>query len=249
MKIDPEMPPVSPKSSVKRDFEEEMSRLKTQLAKLPPEQKLPDLPLQEEALEEVTDYIKDLGLKVPSMPPTVVGIGGEFVDPAKLKEGRAGMHREQHVVAFLYRYPDKILRTLVVYPSDGIDIRTLALAIITGRVADVPDTFVQTEVVSSQEFFRICAYDVSKLIDLGALELFQQAFKRQIHQEMDTKQQELGRLTRSVAKLMEDREHLVSELAIVKESETRYYNSSHRWRLVSAILVALTVLLKVIGIL
>lgn len=248
MNIDPENPEIPSHKPRKpeRNFEQLLQALRPQLEKLPEEQRLLPLPPSEEVLTEVQEYVKSLGLSVPPMPPPMIGLGGEFLDPLGLKEGRVGLLREVRVLAFLRRYSDKSLRTVVIHVRDGVDARKLGLAIIWGQVADVPEHIAQTEIRPVADFFNICACDLHRLIEISALERFQLDYQRQQEAEMAMirqgqtiaeKQATALRATQHELKQQREEQHRL----MIRES-----NRAEVWKVVAfvAVVVAGIALLK-----
>jgi hypothetical protein len=229
----PEIPKHTPQKPAGRSFDQLVKQLSPQLEKLPPDQRLPQLPPSEEVLAEVVEYVKSLGLTVPPVPPPVAGIGGEFLDPLKLREGRIGLHRNHRVAAFLHRYEDKTLRAIVLYPRDGVDIRKIALAVIWGQLGDVPESLVQTEVVSVADFFAICAYDVSKLIDVPALELYKRSFRLEVEAEISSLRDRITNGARAIERLERDKSAGEKLLAEAREDAVGQNDRAEFWRVVA----------------
>lgn len=250
MNIDPEMPDspkrIPPAKPSERSFEKLLEELKPKLDKLPAEQRLLPVPPTAEMLEEVQEYVKSLGLSVPPMPPPKIGIGGEFLDPLQLKEGRVGLLRNVRVLAFLHRYSDKSLRTIVIHVRDGVDARKIGLAIIWGQIADLPDNIAQTQILPVTDFFAICACDLSRLVDVSALERFKLDYQKQQEAEMSGIRQNRIAIELRTASLETERQELKKQFDKKHSEMVRESNRAEFWKVVAfaALVLAVVALVK-----
>jgi hypothetical protein len=164
MQIDHTPPSLDKGPERKIDLEEVIKGIKPILDAHPIEQKIPPLPQTRAEFEEAADKARAAGLKVLPHPTEHVIIGGEFVQRSTLVAGRVGIHKERRVLSVLYRSTNKRLRAFVFYPSHKIDARDLGKWLFWGVTGDVPESLVQSEIVSMEEFFRINACDYSRLL-------------------------------------------------------------------------------------
>ena len=166
---------------------------------------------------------------------------------SQLREGRVGLHGNFRVVCFLYRYSDRLLRSIVIIPRDGIDARLLGMAIIWGLVADVPETVAQSKVLDVKDFFAINACDLSKLINTTALEQYEMDYRMKI----DIEFRERLKLAESRSLCLEaslikfeERERAAEQDKIALGAEAvRDHNRAENWRLFSAVAVVACVVL------
>jgi hypothetical protein len=143
---------------------EVIASIKPALDAHPIEQKIPETPLTQAEFDEAAAKAREAGLRVLSHPSEHVVIGGEFVRRSTLVAGRVGIRKERRVLSVLYRSTNKRLRAFVFYPSHKIDARDLGKWLFWGVTGDVPEHLVQSEIVSSDEFFKINACDYSRLL-------------------------------------------------------------------------------------
>jgi len=216
-------------------FERLLHDLKPQLDKLPHEQQLPALPPDQLALESVQEWVRHSGMLVTDTCPPTVAIAGEFLDRGLLREGRVGQHGKFRVSAFLYKFADGSLRTVVIYPRDGIDVRELGKAIFWGQVADVPENVAQSMIHDLKVFFEICTFKLSGIIDLPALE----RFKNEYEEKAQDKQKDTERWTKATIDRLEASKLKLETITATLEKQceyhrTRYLAEQHRaegWKL------------------
>jgi len=216
---------------------------------LPPQQLLPQLQIDSEAFEEVHKYAISVGIKIGNEPATTIAIGGEILDTDKLHEGRIGIHRDTVVVAFLYQFPTKSLRAIIIYPCrKSLDIRKVGLSIASRRAIDIPSDLVQTEIVDSHSFFKICSFDLSKHIDVPALEKYKLEFRK----EFDLRETKLTRENSSLHQEIANIRKLLNDKFIeyddLKNANISIYNRGTYWQLtaLTAITFAVPALLWVL---
>ena len=128
-------------------------------------------------------YNPSHGMTVPDSCPSTIAVAGEFLDRSGLREGRVGLHNNVRVLSFLYRFSDKLLRAVVIYPRDGVDARFLGMAICWGLVANVPESIAQSRILETKELFSINAFDLTKIVDVPALERFKTDQRKNLSEE------------------------------------------------------------------
>lgn len=166
-------------------------------------------------LQSVEEFVSSHGMTVPDSCPSTIAVAGEFLDRSGLREGRVGLHDNVRVLCFLYRFSDKLLRSVVIYPRDGVDARFLGMAICWGLVANVPESIAQSRILETKEFFSINAFDPAKILDVPALERFKadhrkhvagewQAFQHQAESRAADLERERANLASACKKLGDD---------------------------------------------
>ncbi len=237
---DPEMPERNdhPKKPG-RSFDALLRELKPQLDKLPDDQQIPAFPPDPMVLASVEDFVHSAGMVVPSSCPSSVALAGELLAHNQLREGRVGLHGNFRVVCFLYRYSDKLLRSIVIIPRDGIDARLLGMAIIWGLVADVPETVAQSKVLDVKDFFAINACDLSKLINTTALEQYEMDYRMKIdiefRERLKLAENRSLCLESSLSK-SEERERAAEQDKLSLSAEAvRDHNRAETWKLLAAV--------------
>ncbi len=248
----PEMPKGPQKPKAGRSFDDLLKELKPQLDKLPPEQKIPALPPDKLALESVQEFVTANGMVVPDSCPPTIAVAGEFLDRSQLREGRVGMLDKIRVVSFLYRYADKSLRAVVIFPREGVDARSLGKAIFWGQVADVPETVAQSRIMEVKDFFAINSFDLSKIIDVPALERFKSDCQKTADAEVKTAQERSLSAQKRISTLEAEKEELElqnKKLALKNEearkAEIDHHNRAEAWKL-SAVVASAVVFLTVL---
>jgi len=248
----PEMPKIPPKPKAGRSFEDLLNELKPKLEKLPADQKIPALPPDAMVLESVQEFVRASGMVVTESCPPTIAVAGEFLDRTQLKEGRVGFHKNCRVVSFLYRYGDKSLRAVVIYPRHGVDARKLGMSIFWGQTADVPESVAQSKILSVQDFFDVNAFDLSKILDVPALEHFKSDYRKTVDGEMRAavSSMQAERAARLIAEKRAEAAELQSaeiQAALLQENE-----GANRWQLIALAAIALipvmAVLFRVFGI-
>ena len=226
-------------------LQEVIASIKPSLDAHPIEQKIPPLPQTRAEFEEAADKARAAGLKVLQHPTEHVIIGGEFVQRSTLVAGRVGIHKERRVLSVLYRSTNKRLRAFVFYPSHKIDARDLGKWLFWGVTGDVPESLVQSEIVSLEEFFRINACDYDLLLK-----------DPQVVYEVDKVRTELNKLI-ATEKMERRRAEASSDLLCTKldeknevlETLARNYEAesarAFRWQMTCIILILLGVVVAV----
>ena len=245
---DPEMPErKGPSKKSNRSFDDLLKELKPQLEKLPDDQQIPASPPDAMILAAVEDFVRESGMTVPASCPSSIALAGEFLGRGQLREGRVGLHGNFRVVSFLYRFADKSLRAVVIYPRDGIDARLLGMAIMWGLVADVPETVAQSKILDVRDFFQINAFDLSKLINMTALEQYESDCRNRIeNQSRESSRLAQDRIAGLETSLRgyEDRARAAEQDKIALGADAvRDHNRAETWRLIAAVaLIACIVL-------
>jgi hypothetical protein len=186
---DPELPnelPKRPKAA--RSFEDILKELRPQLQALPAEQRIPVLPPDRMMLEGVEEFVRANKMVVADSCPSTIALAGEFLDRATLREGRVGLHGNVRVLSFLYRYSDKSMRAVVLFPRDGVDTRLLGMAVCWGLVADVPESVAQSKICEVRDFFAINAFNLANIVDIPALERYQADCRKRMAEEQEALQ-------------------------------------------------------------
>jgi hypothetical protein len=224
---------------------EVIASIKPVLDAHPEGQKIPEAPLSKEDFEEAAGAARAAGLKVLSHPSEHVVIGGEFVQRSTLVAGRVGIHKERRVLSVLYRSTNKRLRAFIFFPSHKIDARNLGKWLFWCVTGDVPENLVQSEIVSSDEFFKINACDYSRLLKDPAVVFEVDKVRTELNKLIAEERSEFRRLQSSndvlCAKLDEKNEALET-LAKSYEEET---NRAFRWQMACFSIVMLAVLVAV----
>jgi hypothetical protein len=254
MNIDPtpEMPERKvPSAKPNRSFEDILKEIQPQLNAMPHDQQIPVLPPDKMTLASVEEFVRESGMSVSESCPSRIALAGEFLDRCQLREGRVGLHGNFRVVSFLIQYSDKTLRSVVIYPRDGIDARLLGMAILWGLVADVPETVAQSKVLAVRDFFQINAFDLNKLIDMTALEQYESDCRVQIeNQSRESLRSAQDRIAGLEAALRgyEGRARAAEQDKIALGADAvRDHNRAETWRLIAAVtLVACAVLTLVL---
>jgi len=186
MNIDlpPDLPP-SPESPDDA-FKRLLRQLRPQLEKVPQEMRVPPIPPNESAVEEVTTYLREkLKLPVAANVPYKILVAGELVEHAKIREGRLGEWDGLRVFAFFYRY-EKQLRCVCIYPRDGVDVRMIAKAVTWGLLDEMPPSLAQSEISDMNRFFAIKCFKASRLYDEAALDKFRLLCQRKADEEVSS---------------------------------------------------------------
>lgn len=237
---EPDMPERNnPSKKPGRSFDDLLKELKPKLEKLPDDQQIPAFPPDPMILAAVEDFVRASGMVVASSCPSSIALAGEFLAHNQLREGRVGLHGNFRVVSFLYRYSDKLLRSVVIIPRDGIDARLLGMAIIWGLVADVPETVAQSKVLDVKDFFQINAFDLSKLINTTALEQYESdcrlRIESQSRESFRSAQDRIAGLETAL-RVFEDRARAAEQDKIALGADAvRDHNRAETWRLIAAV--------------
>ncbi len=216
-----------------RTFEEVLKELRPDLQKLPAE-KIPAQPPDPMVLESVEEFVTSHGMTVPDSCPSTIAVAGEFLDRSGLREGRVGLHGNVRVLSFLYRFSDKLLRAVVIYPRDGVEARLLGMAICWGLVANVPTSIAQSRILETKDFFAINAFDMTKIVDVPALERFKADHSKQVAGEWQSRQRQAeshaADLERERARLASAYQRLGDDLAAQQRRAVAQHNRAEAWK-------------------
>jgi len=229
--------PLNPKSP--RTFEEVLRELQPQLQKLPPEQKIPALPPDPMVLESVEEFVRKNGMRVPDSCPSSIALAGEFLDRAGLREGRVGLHGNLRVLCFLYMFSDKLMRAVVIFPRDGLDVRLLGMAICWGLVADVPESVAQSKICDTRAFFSINAFNLSNIVDVPALEHYQADFRKLVAGEQLALEHRAASLEHERADLAGRCKQFGEDLEAQRQSAVAQHNRAEVWKFALVVTLAL----------
>lgn len=238
----PQRPKGPQKPKPPRTFEEVLKELRPDIEKLPAE-KIPPQPPDPMVLESVEEFVASHGMTVPDSCPSTIAVAGEFLDRSGLREGRVDLHGNVRVLSFLYRFSDKLLRAVVLYPRDGVDARFLGMAICWGLVANVPPSIAQSRILEVKDFFAINAFDMTKIVDVTALERFKADHSKQVAGDWQTfKRQTEGRTTdleRERAGLAATCQKLGEELNTQRRRAVAQHNRAEAWKVAALSAVCL----------
>jgi hypothetical protein len=212
-------------------LQEVIASIKPALDAHPIEQKIPSAPLSRAEFEEAADEARAAGLKVLPHPTEHVVIGGEFMNRSTLIAGRVGIHKERRVLSVLYRSTSKRLRAFIFYPSHRIDARKLGKWIFWGVTNDVPENLVQSEIVSTEDFFRINACDYSRLLKDPAIVYEVDKARTELNKvisEEKMKRRELDSRNEFLCKKLDEKTEAFEQLAASFEEET---GKAYRWQM------------------
>jgi hypothetical protein len=137
--------------------------LRADIERTPHDNQIPPAPLSADDEAEVKEFVEAaLGLRVADVPSERIFLGGEILCRSNFREGRIGIWEGLPVFVLLYRM-ERVLRTVVVWPRDGINVRLLAKAIVWGYAADFPPSIGETDFAHMDRFFRCRKLDFSRL--------------------------------------------------------------------------------------
>lgn len=232
-------PPDDRNPSKKQSFEELIKAHSKQLENIPSEMKIAPLPPSDAEAEETKEYVRQkLGLSVSETPVSKIFLANEILERASILEGRIGEWEGLVAFLFLYRF-GKTLKTIFMVPTDGLDARMIAKSILWGYVSDLPPQFAQSEITSSDRFFQVRTFNLSKLGDMQVLEKFKSDFQRAFSGELT--QERTAR--RTAERALSDRK---SELEQLREESDQMviklraaYDSAFRWNMAALVLLGL----------
>ena len=215
---------------------------------IPDDLKIPVLPPSEEAVKEVVDYLKSVGLQVVDKVPSSIFIGAEIIDRAKIREGRIGRVRSTCVFAFAYVHADQKLRAIYVVPRDGIRARMVAKGVIWGLIADVRDNIAHSEIVPWEQLFAIETININELMDAPLLEAAKSENRAmwvgqvvKLEQTLKRRDWELDQLRKQIAQSTHKESGNHSE----QDLRTQYLREQHRaekWKVAAIIAVCVAIL-------
>lgn len=239
MNIDPPTP--QPRDGPKdpdKAFETLYNSLRADIERIPHDNQIPPAPLTADDEAEVKDFVQNtLGLCVADVPAERVFLGGEILCRSNFREARIGIWEGLPIFALLYRM-EKSLRTVVVWPRDGINVRLLAKAVVWGFATDFPPSIGETDIADMNRFFRCRKLDFSRLsaapvADAERLELLRESdgvisgLRADRQRLADAASHEEKRLQRRVDELSE-------EAATIRASVISEANRAEFWRLLTA---------------
>jgi hypothetical protein len=113
------------------------------------------------------------------------------------------------------------------------------MAIIWGLLANVPDSIVATETGTTADFFSMNSFDLSKLIDISALELFKKEYREEC--DNDLKQADLNlRICRQEKETLRNSlEKLASKIQTHPLELEKADDRTCRWQLTAMIAITL----------
>jgi len=224
----------------KPTFEELIQQLEPQLDKVPEEMRIPPIPPNEDAAEEVQKYVREtMGLPVAADVPNWILIGNESVERSKMREGRIGDSKGSYVFAFLYPYEPKKFHTVIVHPKDGIDPRMIAKAVLWGLVGEIPATLAQSEIRNVEAFFLLRCLNTSQLLDAPALEMAKAEYRKEIDEEIALIR---NRLAQSESQILVGNKSLAAATereATAKADADWQHNRAENWRMATFAAIAL----------
>lgn len=146
-----------------RVFETLYKSLRADIERIPSDNQIPPAPLSADDEAEVKSFVQNtLGLPVADVPSERIFLGGEILSRSNFREGRIGIWEGLPIFVLLYRM-EKSLRTVVVWPRDGINVRLLAKAVVWGYATDFPPMIGETDIASTDRFFQCRKLDFSRL--------------------------------------------------------------------------------------
>ncbi len=236
----------------KKSFEQLLKDLKPQLSQIPEEMRVPALPPTEAAASDVKEYVrKKMGLPVAETVPNWMLVGNESLERSKIREGRIGEIKGTRAFAFLYPY-GKAIKTVCIYPKDGICPRMIAKAVIWGQVDEIPSSIAHSELMDVSQFFVMKCFNLNQLTDLPLLEKAMADYTQKCEEEKLQLRSRLAYAERVLAIPAPKIEMQPSiELEQLKAEAIREQNRAEEWKLVALLVgaVALIGLIPTAGLL
>lgn len=239
MNIDPPSPrqPDGPQDPDKA-FQDLYDSLRADIDRIPLENQIPPAPLSVDDEEAVKEFVETtLGLRVADVPSERVFLGEEILYRSNFREGRIGIWDGLPVFALLYRM-EKVLRTVVVWPRDGINVRMLAKAIVWGYVNDFPTKIGETDFADSHRFFKCRKLDLSRLSAAPVAEAERLELLREHDEIISNLRADKQRLADAASyeekRLQKRVDELSNEAATIRASVVSEANRAEFWRLVAA---------------
>ena len=246
MKIDENTPPAPDRGPERKiDLEEVIKSIKPALDAHPEAQKIPFAPLDEDEYEESARKARSAGLHVCTTPGEHMVVGGEFIQRSTLLAGRVGIRKDRRVLSVLYRSTTKKLRAFVFYPSPRIDARDLGKWTLWGIVTDVPESLVQSEIISMEEFLRINACDFSKLLQDPQIAFEVSKLRSELNQiirEEETARRKAEASNTMLCDKLDEKNEALETLARSHEEESA---RAFRWQMACMTLIVLGVVVAV----
>ncbi|MEI6714253.1 MAG: hypothetical protein WCO60_10905 [Verrucomicrobiota bacterium] len=176
----------------KKSFEQLLKDLQPKLDAIPEELRVPALPPNEDAAAEVQEYIREkMNLPVAETVSNWMLIGNESLERSKIREGRIGEVKGTRAFAFLYPY-GKLLRSVCIYPKDGIDPRMIAKGVMWGQLSEVPSSIAHSQIMDIADFFRMQSFDLMQLLDAPLLEKAKAEYRQKFEAEIKELQSQLA---------------------------------------------------------
>lgn len=239
MNIDSPVPqPENVSKDPDRVFETLYRSLRTNIARIPPENQIPPAPHSGDDEAEVKSFVQTtLGLPVVDVPAERVFLGGEILNRSNFREARIGIWEGLPVFVLLYRM-EKNLRTVVVWPRDGINVRLLAKAIVWGYATDFPSTIGESDIASTDRFFGCRKLDFTRLSatpvsDAERLELLRER-DNSISSLRAGRDRLAGVATHQEKRLQGQIDELLGEAETIRVLAVDEANRAEFWRLLSA---------------
>ena len=225
--------------SQEKTFEALMRTHAKQLEAIPDEMRIPAIPASDTEAEETKDYIqKRLGLPITEIPSSKIFLANEILERECIMEGRIGEYEGIVAFLFLYRF-GKAIKTIYIVPSDGLDARMIAKAILWGYLSDLPPKYAQSDIVGSDRFYAVKTFDLGKLANKQALEKFKDEYRTL--KEVELQNARSSRLSSDLrAKTIETQlDELKIENADLTTRLTDAHNSTYRWNMAAICSAAL----------
>lgn len=216
----------------KKTFEQLIKDLKPQLSQIPEDMRVPALPPTEAAAADVKEYVrKKMGLPVAETVPNWMLIGNESIERSKIREGRIGEIKGTRAFAFLYPY-GKAIKTVCIYPKDGICPRMIAKAVMWGQVDEIPSSTAHSELMDVSQFFVMKCFNLKQLMDLPLLEKAMTDYRQKYEEENQSLRSRLAyaeRLLAAPAPTVEIQPPI--DLEQLKAEAIREQNRAEHWKL------------------
>ena len=170
----------NPEKKTEKTLEDLLKEVKHRLDALPQELRIAHRPPTEEASEEVKQYL-ETELKLPRVKSIANWIfaAHEILERPKIYEGRVGKLNGLNIVALLYPF-GKRLKTVCIYPTDGVDPFMVAKAIYWGLVEELPLRIASSDIGKMDVFFELKTLELETLLDPHVLRRFQDSFKESV---------------------------------------------------------------------
>ncbi len=241
MNIDlPNSTPNNSPNDPDRAFEALYKSLRKDIERTPLDNQIPPVPLSVADETEVQEFVENtLGLCVADLPSEKVFLGEEILSRSNFREARIGILEGLPVFVLLYRM-EKLLKSVVVWPRDGINVRLLAKAVMWGYAADFPAKIGQTDIANMDRFFKCRKLDFSRLsaapvADAERLELLRE--HDAIISSLRYDKERIAGNAASQEKRMQGRiDELSEEAAAMRASAVGEANRADFWRLLAACL-------------
>ena len=221
-----------------KNFEALMRSHAKQLENIPSEMRIAPLPPSDAEAEETKDYIrKNLGLSIAETPCSKIFLANEILERACILEGRIGEWEGIVAFLFLYRF-QKTIKSIYIVPTDGLDARMIAKAILWGYLSDLPPKYAQSDIVGSERFYAVKTFDLGKLANKQALEKFKDEYRTA--KEVELQNARSSRLSSDLRANASEQQldELKIENADLTTRLTAAHNSSYRWNMAAILAMA-----------